>query len=41
MIKIQNYKDKYEKISYGFISILAFLSSLADNHFCIWNSYDI
>ena len=27
------------RISYGFISILARLSSLADNHFCIWNSY--
>ena len=37
----QNYKDIYEKISYGFISILALLSSLADNHFCIWNSYNI
>ena len=37
----QNYKDKYEKISYGFISILALLSSFAVNHFCIWNSYNI
>ena len=37
----QNYKDIYEKISYGFISILALLSSFAVNHFCIWNSYNI